>query len=226
MVETAAASPLVAVISGVAASVAPAEDALREAIPLARLWNILDDRLISDAVEAGGVTAHLAERMHRLIDHAAAEGADSVLLTCSLYGHLVAEASARAGIPVIGPDDAAFAFAASGRYRSLAVVSGVPLALADSAARVRKHFAEAGCETAVHPVLAVAAREPSLVGDAQGTASAIASALAATDARFDAILLANYSLGIARSALESATVTPVIAGAPLAAAAVRSAITH
>jgi hypothetical protein len=60
----------------------PATEAIAQALPSAEIWNILDDRLIDDAIVAGAVTVRLEQRLARLIDHAVADGADAILITC------------------------------------------------------------------------------------------------------------------------------------------------
>src|SRR4051795_10982989 len=100
--------PLVALVSAVPAAIPPAVAALEEALPDARVWNLLDDRLIDDANEAGEVTGALESPVRRLIDPAPREGRDAVPLTCSLYGFVARKAAQQAPAPVLGPDDAAF----------------------------------------------------------------------------------------------------------------------
>ena len=64
--------PLVALISATPTAIAPAESAFARNFPSARLWNILDDRLLTEADSRGGLDDELRARMGRLIDHALA----------------------------------------------------------------------------------------------------------------------------------------------------------
>ncbi|WP_210506728.1 aspartate/glutamate racemase family protein [Naasia sp. SYSU D00057] len=204
--------PLVALVSAVPAAIPPAVAALEEAMPDARVWNILDDRLIDDANEAGGVTGELDARMRRLIDHAIREGADAVLLTCSLYGFVARDIAAGATIPVLGPDDAAFEAVRTGGYSSIYLVSSVELALADSTTRLREHLGDAADGLEIHPVFAPAALAPSRAGDAAGAASAIADAVEHTVGSADAVIFAQYSLAPAAQLLEQRLGLPVLTG--------------
>ena len=115
--------PLIALISAVTAAIPPARLAFDEEFPEARLWTVLDDRLLADAAEHGAVSTHLATRMHRLIEHTLIEGAHAVLLTCSMYAPVAHRAAATAGVPVLGPDDAVVEAVAGAGYRHLAVVA-------------------------------------------------------------------------------------------------------
>ncbi|QHC71734.1 aspartate/glutamate racemase family protein [Rathayibacter sp. VKM Ac-2801] len=219
-------APLIAVVSAIRASILAAEAALRRGLPGAIVWNILDDRLIVDLVQQGGMTVGLQARMNRLLDHAAAEGADGVLLSCSLYAQLTEPAQERLGIPVVGPDDAAFTDILDRGFQSVALVSSVALALEDSTDRARDRLGEGA--SAINPLLALDARKPSLLGDAKGTADAIAQVLRRDVGDFDAVLLANYSLAPAVPFLTEELGIPVLVGAGSAADELRRrlATTH
>ena len=75
-------SPVVALIHATPAAMARARAAFDERFPPAELWNLLDDRLISEAEAAGGLTPALRHRMSAPIRHAVGGGADAVLLSC------------------------------------------------------------------------------------------------------------------------------------------------
>lgn len=214
-------APLVALISGVTAATSPAAQALGDVFPEAQLWNIVDDRLISDSTAAGGVTARHAERMLRLIEHAALEGADAVLMTCSLYSFLAPSASVRFGIPVHGSNDAAFAQVVARGYRSVHLVSSVRLALDDSAERAADAFTSAGAQVDIVPVLAEGARLPSLIGDTVSTSAAILNALRASGRAAEVALLVNYTLAAAAPGVAAGTALPVLTGPWLAAQTLR-----
>jgi Asp/Glu/hydantoin racemase len=216
--------PLIALISAVPAAIAPAVTAMSDALPNARIWNILDDRLLQDADEAGGVTVHLAERMERLIQHAQQEGADGVLLTCSMYGPVASRLAERAMIPVFAPDDAAFAAVVTGGYRRVLVLSSGAGPLADSVDRLRQALGAdrrgAVITGAVAPDAAPAAR----AGDVNALVDALHAAVTATGFDADAVLLGQYSLSPAASALADRIGIPVLAGPQRAAEAMRLAL--
>lgn len=94
-------APRIALISAVPTAIPPICDALDQRFSEARVWNLLDDRLLEDATESGGLPPRLRARMEWLIDQALVEGADAVALTCSLYAPVVHEFS-RAGVQTSG----------------------------------------------------------------------------------------------------------------------------
>ncbi|HEY4269104.1 MAG TPA: hypothetical protein VGM94_13025 [Galbitalea sp.] len=211
---------LVAVISGVSEAAPPAAESLRDLMPDAKIWNLIDDRIVSDAVSRDEVTPHLADRMARLVEHARLEGAAAVLLTCSVYGTLAQELSTRSGIPVIAPDDDAMAILADSEFASIGVISGVPLALRDSCSRLAAVLASRGSTARVVPLLASSARLPSLALDMTRTLEALSEAIGARAPELDAVFLANYTLSFAAAELSRDMAMPVITGPPAAAAAI------
>ncbi|MFJ6105720.1 aspartate/glutamate racemase family protein [Streptomyces sp. NPDC092359] len=212
-------------ISATPAAVAPAVAGLAEEFPAAEPWNLLDDRLLTDAPDDGPPSADLMERMRRLIGYALAGGADGVLLTCSLYGP-VTEA-VETPVPLLAPDTAAFE-----RARALATEGGRVLVLAsfeaamrDSVARFSAAATAAG--SAAEPVGVVApdafgaARE----GDARALADALRDACLPHIGGADTVLLGQYSLAPAATTLSTALGVPVVSGPRAAAVALRTALT-
>jgi Asp/Glu/hydantoin racemase len=217
-------NPLIALVSAVPAAIPPTEGALAESFPDARVWNILDDRLLQDAGDAGGVTPELAERMKRLIRHAVTEGADGVLLTCSMYGRVAHQIAAELRIPVFAPDDAAFAATVHGGYRTVLLISSAAGPLADSEKRLAAAAAEAGASLSIVGAVADGASRATSAGDLEALAAALYSAVQSSSAEPDAILLGQYSISPAADRLAELTGLPVLAGPQRAAVALRSAL--
>lgn len=213
------APPRIALISAVTAAIGPATAALAELYPDAEVWNILDDRLLGDADERGGLDDALRARMTRLIDHALAEGADGVLLTCSLYGPVVSELGRDA--PVLAPDEAAFAEIADAGYGRVLVVASFDGAMQDSVDRLRQALSQAGARTAVTGVAVPAAMAATKAQDPDALVTALVDACRPLAADVDAILLAQYSLAPAGPALSAAVDRPVLSGPASSAVALR-----
>ncbi|SMD07378.1 hypothetical protein [Kibdelosporangium aridum] len=164
----------IALISATTTAIEPAVSALAEEFPEADPWNILDDKLLPDAEKSGGVTPSLEARMRRLISYAA-DNADAVLLTCSMYGFV---AAAEFPVAVLAPDAAAFEEALA--YQRILVVASLESALRDTMARLD------------HP-------------DAVGVVTVPARILEAClpyVSSVDAVLLAQYSLTPCAPALD------------------------
>ncbi|MEU6247661.1 hypothetical protein [Glycomyces sp. NPDC047010] len=201
----------IALIHGTTAAVAPAVDGLAAGFPEAEPWNLLDDRLLPDADAAGGLTPALAERMSRLIAFAKDGGAAGVLLTCSMYGP-VAETT-DIGVPVLAPDEAAFARVAREQWADVLVVASFATAALDAVQRLRAVVEGTEVESAT----STAAMGPSRTGDTAGLADALYATVRAGRG-YDAVVLAQYSLAPAADLLQDRLGVPVVSG-PLAAAA-------
>lgn len=221
-----ASGPLVALVGAVASAIPPAMQAFRTEFPEARLWNLLDDRLIAEAIEAGGLTADLRGRMSWLIGYALDGGAAGVLLTCSMYGPVAHQVAGTVSAPVYAADDAAFEAAAASGHARIALVSSLPVPLADAEERFRAFLASrgAGAAPSFSPVLAPGAFDASVAGDIPALAQALAAAVAGVAPRPDAVLLAQYSLAPAAEQLATLTGLPVLTGPGRAARALRTAL--
>lgn len=201
--------PLIALISAVRASIPPTLEAFSAGFPDAQPWNIVDDRLLEDANEQGGLTPHLQLRMERLIDHALTEGASAVLLTCSLYAPVAHEAAVDADVPVLAPDDAIFLAVIEEGYRNVLLVSSGAGPLEDSVTRLR---AFVGPDVTVIGALAEDAAPAARRGDTDAVVDALASAVEASPTGFEAIVLGQFSLAPAAAALAARLGLPVLAG--------------
>lgn len=216
--------PLIALISATPAAIGPATAGLAANFPDATVWNILDDRLLKDAQEQSGITPGLEERMRRLIEHALAEGADGVLLTCSMYGS-VAHAFPTPAVPILAPDDASFAAVVAGRYSRILVVASFETALVDAQQRLEQVLAEQGAGTEVLAAVAEGALNATTANDGDALLRSLLDACEGYRGKVDAVLLAQYSLAPAASALGENLGMPVLSGPDAAAALLRTRIT-
>jgi hypothetical protein len=216
--------PLVALVGAATTAIPPAVDAFATEFPEATMWNVLDDRLIVEALEAGGLTQDLTERMSSLISYALDGGANGVLVTCCMYSPVADKIARAVSTPVHASDDAAFEAVIGSGYSQVLLLSSLPLALADAGDRFDEFLRARELEVEVTGVVAESAFDKSVSGDDAALADALASAVRAADVRPDAVLLAQYSLARATDALAEAVGLPVIAGPLYAAAKMRAAI--
>ncbi|MFE4542385.1 aspartate/glutamate racemase family protein [Arthrobacter sp. NPDC056727] len=220
--STAQPAPRIALINATPAAIGPAVQALAADFPEAEVWNILDDKLLADASSRGGLDDPLRTRMARLIQHALAEGADGILLTCSMYGPIAQDT--HADVPVMAPDEAAFDELAAGNYGRVLVIASLESALTDSVARLRDALQQAGRTTDLDGVAAPAAFTATQTGNQTELADALIAATKDSGSQPDAIFLAQYSLAPATEALAAATGLPVISGPTSAAKRLRSTV--
>ncbi|MFF3505477.1 aspartate/glutamate racemase family protein [Streptomyces sp. NPDC003247] len=213
--------PLVAMIHAVPAATRIAQEAFAREFPRARVWNVLDDRLLDDARDAGGLTDALRRRMLRLIAHVMDGGAQGLLLTCSSYGEVVDTARTLWDVPVLKSDEAMFQAALAGPYRRIAVVASTPPAVPAAVAQLEALVPAVRPDRPVDIVTALS-EEAAVAGSAEATARHLADALrAAGGADADVVLLAQYSLTPAREELAALLGLPVLDGAGAAARELR-----
>ncbi|MFC4561703.1 aspartate/glutamate racemase family protein [Nocardiopsis mangrovi] len=218
MIET---HPLIAMVHAVPTGARVAQDAFAQEFPEARLWNLLDDRLLDDARAAGGIDGALRRRMLRLIAHAVDGGARGVLLTCSSYGEVADAARTLWDVPILKADEAMFRAALAGRHDRIAVVASTPVAVPAAVAQLRA--LATGAEPG-HPIRIATAlsEEAADAGDPGEAARHLADALSdAGIADAPAVLLAQYSLAPAGPALAELLGVPVLDGARAAARELR-----
>ena len=216
--------PLVALISATPAAIPPIELAFATRAPWVRVWNLLDDRLLVDAGEQGGVTERLQSRMRRLIEHAIMEGADGVLLTCSLYGFVARAMAPQSPVPVFGPDDAAFDDAVASGARRVAMVGSIELSVQDSVERLRAHASALEVQLDVAPKFVAGALAAGKAGDVDGVAQLVVTAIDTIDPPVDAVLFAQYSLAPATEGIERTLGVPVFSGPDRAVLAMLTAL--
>jgi hypothetical protein len=209
----------VALISATTSAIPPAEAALSREFPEAETWNLVDDRLLNDANERGGLDDALRARMERLIAHAAEAGAAGILLTCSMYGPVAM--STRLPIPVLAPDEAAIDELVASGHRRIMVLASLETALADSAERVRAALGRAGRDAVVTGVLAPDALAATTTRD---LVRALTEAARPAAGDVDVVFLAQYSLAPAGAEVAEAIGRTVLSGPVSSAIRLREAI--
>jgi len=207
--------PRVALISATTSAIAPAAVAFAEEFPEARLWNVLDDRLLADAEDSAGVTPELVRRMERLIEYAVDGGAEGILLTCSQYGFL--SRIMNTPVPVEAPDDASFADVLTRGFRSVLIVASLRSTLDDTLARLEAAAALAGTRLHLDGICEPNAVTFLAAGKSAQLASELAAAIRGRARRADAVLLAQYSLAPTAEILQTIIGRPVLSG-PVSAA--------
>ncbi|HEX3931794.1 MAG TPA: aspartate/glutamate racemase family protein [Nocardioides sp.] len=205
--------PTVALIHATPTAIAPAAAGFGAAFPEAELWNVLDDRLVSDAVRTG-VTSALRNRMLRLVDHVVRSGADAVLMTCSMYGSVRPLAEELHCLPVLAADDALFEAVLRASPRRGLLVGSLGSAVDDSLVRFHSYAWEHGSSLRLLGHLLAAS------GDVESVVEDILAAMGRPgwpDGAPDTVVLAQYSLAPAASAIAAALGVPVLSGPELAA---------
>ncbi|GIE28733.1 hypothetical protein Ait01nite_017780 [Actinoplanes italicus] len=210
--------PVVALIHATPASVAPAHAAFAADFADARLWNLLDDHLISEAEAAGGLTADLHQRMHTLLRYAVNGGADAILLTCSMYGPAARDFAPDATIPVLASDQALFDEVDRLAAQRITVLGPVRTGVDDTVARLREHLST---DPAITGSVIDGARAATTARDHQALERAVVDATLSAQAGADLILLGQFSISPAQPAAQRAVTVPVLSPPQLAAQRLR-----
>jgi hypothetical protein len=203
-------APLIAAIHATAASIPPLRAALADELPLAQMWNLVDDRLGADADAVGGeLTPRLRDRMLNLVRHGVAGGADAVVIACSMYGDVRALSEKLFSTPVFASDADMIAGIVDAAPQRVAVLASLQGAAADTTARLTAALAVAHPSAEVVPVFCDGAAEPAARGDVSAIAGALATGLAAAWGPFDLVCIAQYSLSPAADDLAAKIALPV-----------------
>ena len=168
-------------------------DELRAEIdPEVPVRHVVQAALLTDAIDAGGLSDEIRARTCAALMEAA-EGAALVLCTCSTVGPGADDAAAQADVPILRVDRpmAEAAVAAGGRITvaaTLATTIGPTADLVADAAR------RAGKEVEIGSVVFAEARARLVAGDAEGHERIIAAGLHEAASSADAIVLAQASM--------------------------------
>ena len=168
-------------------------DELRAEIdPEVPVRHVVEAALLTDAIDAGGLSDEIRARTCRALLEAT-EGAALVLCTCSTVGPGADDASAQANVPVLRVDrPMAEAAVEAGRRitvaATLATTIGPTVDLVSDAAR------RAGKEVEIDSVVFAEARARLVAGDAEGHERMIAKGLHEAASSADAIVLAQASM--------------------------------
>ncbi|MBI3503907.1 MAG: arylsulfatase [Proteobacteria bacterium] len=210
-------TPRIALIHALRDSVVPAMDAMARGWPQAKATNLVDDSLSADLARDGRLTPAMTDRFVALARYAVAAGADGILFTCSAFGPAIEAAGGAVAIPVLKPNESAFAqaLAAGPRIGVLVTFTGSLPAL-----QAELHTMAAGRRLDVHARLVPRALAALQAGDGASHDEAIAADAANLPA-CDAIVLGQFSMARARAAVAARVACPVLTTPDAAVAELR-----
>jgi Asp/Glu/hydantoin racemase len=202
MTET---TPRIALIHALEESVLPARTAFASHWPHARAFDLLDTSLAIDLAARGSLDAAMTERFLTLGRYAAAtEGtagpAQAILFTCSAFGPAIDAVKRALAIPVLRPNESAFAeaLAMGGRI-------GLIVTFAPSLPSLTQELNEmAGMPVDVTGIFVDGALAALKAGDGQTHDRLVAEAAARLKG-IDTLILGQFSLARAKPAIEAAT---------------------
>lgn len=197
--------PRIALIHALRESQVPAWVAFAEGWPQAEIFNILDDSLSGDFAATGHLTDAMVERFLTLGRYAAGTDKDSrrteaILFTCSAFGAAIDKVKRDLPIPVLRPNEAAFEAALDTGSR-IALMSTFPSSLPPLVDELRQMANERGLSPEITTLVAAGGLEALKTG--HGVLHDEIAARAAAELRdIDVLVLCQFSLARAASAIE------------------------
>lgn len=213
MSENSSNTPRIALIHALEESIAPIRLAFSRYWPQAVCMDVLDASLSADLAAAGKLDASMIERFVSLGRYAAsAEGAGgkatAILFTCSAFGPAIDRVKSDLSIPVLRPNEAAFARALD-IGEKIALVASFPPSL-PSLTEELKTMAEArGRKVSITPILAEGALAALKSGDGDRHDRAVVNAFDDL-ADQDVVVLGQFSLARSAESLRHCLSAPVI----------------
>jgi len=195
----------------------PLQKLIRAEIPDIRLVNMIDDGLIHDVINAGGVTKAIAARLVQYYQIAAASGADLILNTCSSVGEVVELGRQLVDVPIVRIDEP-MAYHAAANYYRIGVVATLPTTLRPTARLVQAQAQALGKEVTIVDGLAEGAYQALISGRAEEHDQRIMDVGRRLAKDVDCIVLAQASMMRMQKELEEAAAIPVLSSPPLCAA--------
>lgn len=220
-------APRIALIHALEESVLPIRDAFARLWPEARTADLLDASLSADLAAAGALDDAMVQRFLTLGRYAASgtgsHDTRAILFTCSAFGPAIEAVKADLPIPVMRPNEAAFAEALETGERIALVVTFAP-SLPPLTRELQEMAQARGRDVQITPVLADGALAALKAGDGAGHDDAVLSACAGLGP-LDAIVLGQFSLARAARVLQPQAGCPVLTTPDSAVRALRRLVT-
>lgn len=226
MSDIPSAAPRIALVHALEESVLPARAAFAANWPEARIFDLLDTSLATDLAERGSLDQAMIDRFLTLGRYASAtEGtagpARAILFTCSAFGPAIEAVKRDRPIPVLRPNESAFAEALA-----LGGTIGLLVTFPPSLPALRRELEEmAGRPVQVAGVVVEGALAALKAGDG-ATHDRLAAEAAVRLSGVDTLILGQFSLARALPAIEAATGLRVVTTPEAAVRGLQRAILH
>lgn len=203
----------IALIHALEESVVPARRAFAEAWPEAFCFDLLDTSLAIDLAATGGLDESMMTRFETLARYSLAHQGNAgttqaILFTCSAFGPAIDALKPLLPVPVLRPNEAAFEQALEQGTRIGLVVTYEP-SLASLRDELQAMARQRGRAVEVVAILAEGALAALKAGDGEGHDQLVASACAVFG-DLDVVVLGQFSLGRASTAVQGVVAAPVL----------------
>lgn len=171
-------------------------DKIKEELPDSRIYNLIDDQMLSDVMENGGATKETKRRLFSLLQAAETIRADIILNACSSVGGCFDEISSLTSIPCVRIDQAMAEEAVESGKR-IAVYGSVSTTMIPSCQLIERIAAERGKEVEVTPYLIEDAfRVLTEDKDKKRHNRMVTDKIYKTHERYDVLVLAQASMSV------------------------------
>jgi aspartate/glutamate racemase len=174
-------------------SVEPLTQQFAELAPDTTLRHIVDDSLLEEVIERGGVTPSVRRRMIAYFEAAESSGADLIFSQCSSVGEVADAAAERVSIPVVKIDSRAAEIACATGDR-IGVIATLETALGPTVRQIEAAAARRGEQHRIDACLVEGAFERLRDGERAEHNRLVAAALLELASRVDVIVCAQGSM--------------------------------
>ena len=162
-------------------------------MPGVEVFNIVDDSLVKNIREAGGITPAISQRVADYLKSAESAGAEQILVTCSSIGPAVEAGAKLVSVPTLRVDQP-MADKAVATGRKIGVVATLSTTLEPTADLILRRAAIAGKKIELTSKLVEGAFEALMAGDGTTHDAKVAAALKELSQQVDVIVLAQASM--------------------------------
>ena len=216
-------SKRIALIHATPVAMQPVVEAFHQGWPDVDTFNVLDDALSTDLARAGTLNEALQQRIASLATYATGIGVDGILYTCSAFGEAIEAVARAARIPVLKPNEAMFedVLQRGTRIGLLATFQpSIPSLEQEFVDMARAQAKDVTLESVCVP----AAMTALTTGDAEQHDRLIAEA-AGRLAHCEVVMLAQFSMARARSAVQRVIGDKVLTSPDSAVAKLKAVLT-
>ena len=198
----------IVLIHAVPMAIEPIKCAFNELWPEPEIVNLFDDSLSVDRIKSNVLTTDMEKRFSDLGNYAQSIGADGILFTCSAFGPAIDKVANNLAIPVLKPNEAMFEQALNTRHKI-----GMLATFEQSIASMSKEFCEIRNSLSATGSLDTKLVEGAMEFLRQGNQTKHNELIAKTAATFkhcDVLMLAQFSMVSAKSAVFKELNVPVL----------------
>ena len=198
----------IVLIHAVPMAIEPIKCAFNELWPEPEIVNLFDDSLSVDRVKSNVLTTNMEKRFSDLGNYAQSIGADGILFTCSAFGPAIDKVANNLAIPVLKPNEAMFEQALNTGHKI-----GMLATFEQSIASMSKEFCEIRNSLSATGSLDAKLVEGAMEFLRQGNQIEHNELIAKTAATFkhcDVLMLAQFSMVSAKSAVFRELNVPVL----------------